>query len=62
VSVVRGILDSDHGTYKDLEKGTVMLIGDAVEHRLVDIEYEANNYSEHLFYLYLYCSRLREYN
>ena len=44
---VRGILDPDHGTYKDLEKGTVMLIGDAVQHRMVDIEYEPNDLSEY---------------
>ena len=40
-------MDPDHGTYKDLEKGTVMLIGDAVQHRMVDIEYEPNDLSEY---------------
>ncbi|XP_067948243.1 dystonin-like isoform X2 [Watersipora subatra] len=41
----QGILDPDYGTYKDLKKGTIMMIGDAVQRNLVEIEYEVNNNS-----------------
>lgn len=37
---VKGILNADNCTFKDLEKGSTMLIGDAVQHKLVIVEYD----------------------
>lgn len=41
-STRRKILDSEKGTYTDLLTGTKMLIGDAVDLGLVEIEYDIN--------------------
>ena len=38
----RKILDSDRGSFTDLKTGNKMLIGDAVDQRLVEIEYDMN--------------------
>lgn len=37
-----GILDGRTGTYKDLKSGARMLIGDAVDKKLVEIEYDTD--------------------
>lgn len=38
----RKILDSDRGSFTDLKTGNKMLIGDAVDQRLVEIEFDMN--------------------
>lgn len=36
----QGLLNATNGTFKDLKSGALMLIGDAADQGLVEIEYE----------------------
>lgn len=43
MAVATNILNANSGTYRDMKSGAVMLIGDAVDQGLVEIEYDTDS-------------------